>query len=456
MSKVEREQWVTGHTGSSISHVLLLSSAFCLTPIIRDLFNPSPGITSIILEFVTYLFMFLLICFDHLVLVMIIIIFCLLYTIFTKPRRFVPYQESKRLPAMTFSKYAVLMPTLVAIFAVDYPPFPRNLCKTEAYGISLMDAGVGGFAFLNGAVAQLKNAPTKAWMARFRQILVVIVGIGRLVLTRLVGYQEHVSEYGRDWNFFITLGIMQICSSFFPDDKDLLIGSLSTTLNTLLFFALGWVRDMTTRDNFFTANKEGLISLPGYICLFFFSKVVMKHLADIERHINVLDIKERLKHFLRAVLMTVFLLSSSKFCNLFMPTSRAYCNLPYILWVLAFLSFCNTLFLLVRYFFCIPVVDSELVRALGANQLLVFLAANIYVGLFNILTDTIHSSTLKSWISVSFYLVLMCWVSLFLFDKYNGSAKRKKDKGMTVSNSEIFDVNKNDIATVSQIAEINI
>ena len=41
-------------------------------------------------------------------------------------------------------------------------------------------------------------------------IPLVVLGCARLVATRGVEYQEHVTEYGVHWNFFFTLAIVKV------------------------------------------------------------------------------------------------------------------------------------------------------------------------------------------------------------------------------------------------------
>ena len=41
-------------------------------------------------------------------------------------------------------------------------------------------------------------------------IPLVVLGCARLVATRGVQYQEHVTEYGVHWNFFFTLAIVKV------------------------------------------------------------------------------------------------------------------------------------------------------------------------------------------------------------------------------------------------------
>ena len=45
----------------------------------------------------------------------------------------------------------IMVGVAIAILAVDFPPiFERSLCKTEEYGISLMDTGVALITLLSG------------------------------------------------------------------------------------------------------------------------------------------------------------------------------------------------------------------------------------------------------------------------------------------------------------------
>ena len=102
--------------------------------------------------------------------------------------------------------------TIIAILAVDFPIFPRRFAKTENFGYSIMDAGVGIYVFSSGIVAGSKLLSCKndlsVWKGIKSTVIMLVIGLGRIFLTWYVGYQEHVTEYGTHWNFFFT------CNSF--------------------------------------------------------------------------------------------------------------------------------------------------------------------------------------------------------------------------------------------------
>lgn len=104
-----------------------------------------------------------------------------------------------------------------------------------------MDAGVGAFVFLSGLSSRLARSGTpwdragRAAAFPVTPLVCALLGLGRLVAVRTLGYQvrasptlrgseapahafpaaaqEHVTEYGTEWNFFLTLACLQALDS---------------------------------------------------------------------------------------------------------------------------------------------------------------------------------------------------------------------------------------------------
>ncbi|OTF77068.1 hypothetical protein BLA29_005530 [Euroglyphus maynei] len=112
------------------------------------------------------------------------------------------------------------MATCIAIFAVDFTSFDRRFSKTEMYGWSLMDIGVGCFIAINAALSpesRLMNSEI-SFFGKFKKTLrsslpLIVIGSIRLAAVKSVNYQEHVTEYGVHWNFFFTISFVKIISS---------------------------------------------------------------------------------------------------------------------------------------------------------------------------------------------------------------------------------------------------
>lgn len=92
-------------------------------------------------------------------------------------------------------------------------PALEHVLLLASFVLGLMDVGVGLFIFSNGII--VKPSASAFSKKKFQKLLVgclplFILGFSRLVVTKEINYQEHVTEYGVHWNFFITLAVTKI------------------------------------------------------------------------------------------------------------------------------------------------------------------------------------------------------------------------------------------------------
>jgi phosphatidylinositol glycan class W len=113
----------------------------------------------------------------------------------------------------------VLVATAVSILAVDFHIFPRRFAKAETYGTGIMDVGVGAFVVSNAIVSPEATRDVSKKSASLLSLVVkslrsssplLVLGLLRCLAVKSTDYQEHVSEYGVHWNFFITLFIVRV------------------------------------------------------------------------------------------------------------------------------------------------------------------------------------------------------------------------------------------------------
>lgn len=140
------------------------------------------------------------------------------------------------LPALTTYRAHMMLMTILAILAVDFPIFPRMLAKCETFGASLMDLGVGSFVFSQGVVSALPlirdpsylTAPLGSKVVKVAKkcLPIIALGVVRVLLVKGTEYpvgriglrmrllltfgKEHVTEYGVHWNFFLTLALIPV------------------------------------------------------------------------------------------------------------------------------------------------------------------------------------------------------------------------------------------------------
>lgn len=191
-------------------------------------------------------------------------------------------------PFITAYRGAMMIITCSSILAVDFPVFPRRFAKTESFGTSLMDMGVGSFVFAAGVVAarqQLKEevAGVRSMGARLKASMrhafpLFVLGIIRLLSVKGLDYAEHVSEYGVHWNFFFTLALLSPAVAILQP-----LLRIMPTLHIFAFaLAIGYelilfcVPDMKVYiilseripGDWLSQNREGVFSFIGYLAIF--------------------------------------------------------------------------------------------------------------------------------------------------------------------------------------------
>ncbi|KAM6315595.1 phosphatidylinositol-glycan biosynthesis class W protein [Podargus strigoides] len=373
------------------------------------------------------------------------------------------------IPAITVFRVYINVLTSISILAVDFPQYPRRYAKAETYGTGVMDLGVGAFIFGNALVCPEVRQKSDVTQPKFSSLArqffsvwpLIVLGIGRLLSVKSIEYHEHTSEYGVHWNFFFTLAVVRLAASLllavFPKNKSWLVAvtlaalyQLALNTTSLKTFILRGSNGRDTRDGFVNANREGLLSLFGYLAVY---------MASVQVGLCLLKCRNSVKGWMEAVCFSLltslvlfaFLHAAQAHAD---PVSRRMANLSYCIWVLAH---CLT------FFSCFVVTDLTLVftkllvkgssvpccwnavkpsntskkpqreavpvgregelsqacliSAINKNQLLFFLLANVMTGTVNILIDTIHSKTAFTLCILHLYMFFNCLIMYILHAK---------------------------------------
>ncbi|KAH7883049.1 GWT1-domain-containing protein [Phlebopus sp. FC_14] len=380
-----------------------------------------------------------------------------------------PEISLRPLPPLTTYRAHMMLMTILSILAVDFPVFPRSLAKCETYGVSLMDLGVGSFVFSQGiisAIPLIKNpscltAPLKPKLSQTCKKIapLFVLALMRVLLVKGTEYPEHVTEYGVHWNFFLTLAILPAVEVLlhpiiihFPIA---LVGLWIGVLQQVVLSLCGLEHFLLNapRSNFVYANKEGLISLSGYLSIHvmglslgtiilppspsyfrkqqaLLAKGEDKHNSRLDPSASRQDAKTIVELFSYSAVWWILL----EFIQFGLNVSRRMANLPYILWTVAFnTSFILGYYLIEMLFFPTHISRSKdpsdptgkrliredhrsskvngaplLLEAINKNGLVLFLIANVATGLINFFTSTIYTSNVKAMFVLGGYSFGLC------------------------------------------------
>ncbi|KAJ1974679.1 Glucosaminyl phosphatidylinositol (GlcN-PI) nositol acylation protein, partial [Dimargaris verticillata] len=358
--KLAKEQWVTGHQGSTLWAI-------------AETVLASPPETKSWSAFITdYLFWALplllaSVCISYrLEMYAAMFVGGLVLLVLTPQSQLRPPSStgpaspsSDRKGYVSTYRATLILLTCICILAVDFPIFPRRYAKVETYGASLMDIGVGSFVFSAGLVAakHYTRHATHRSVQSFRQEFIasvkssaylLLLGLGRLATIKGTEYQEHVTEYGVHWNFFFTLGLLPISVCLFqallPQPQ---VSALLLAVGYQLWLSMGNLESYilhAPRDTWVSMNREGLFGFLGYLALFLLALAAGNVVLPTTRSPR----SDRL-HPLRLTGIAAGLCGAFALTHygLGIPISRRLVNISYILWVAAFnMSFLTSFYLL--------------------------------------------------------------------------------------------------------------
>lgn len=376
----------------------------------------------------------------------------------------------KRPAFITVVRAVINIITAVCILAVDFKCFPRKLAKTETFGFGLMDTGVGLYVYGNAIIAPelYKNdsgdiAGRRLTLRKLRSIIgscspLFVLGLARFIVINEIDYQQHISEYGVHWNFFITLALTKIIGSIILSILPKIEYCKYVAICMLTFhealLQLGLEDYVVSsdgsvkRDTFVNANREGIVSTFGYTSLYI-SSVFIGTLLKIDANNDEMQPQRRpnLRQTVNArplamkalrifVLALIFWKLTYALRDLF-GVSRRLANMGYVLWILSIATTMTALFIILEIFYYFIAFDLAsthrsgatddndndndstyvpvLFNAINYNGLAFFIGANLLTGLVNIVFQTLLIDAAVAVLILIVYMLVLCGITTLLY-----------------------------------------
>ncbi|KAH8240009.1 hypothetical protein KR032_010280 [Drosophila birchii] len=231
--------------------------------------------------------------------------------------------------------------TAICILAIDFESFHRPFRKSRQFGAKLMDVGIGLFVFTMGSVSRrTRHVSDLQRSVIFSALPLMLLGLARTVAILVVGYGQDEHEYGQHLNAFFTLGFTKLLGSLVSilARRDVHLLPLGFGLLLLHQFGLSVMGisdyvmdDEVSRSNLFNANREGLVSLPGFVSLYLLSIYINRWMVAITQ----LSYSEMVKKLQRLFLIVLILWSLFGLSAYGIGISRVTCNFGYVIWMMA-------------------------------------------------------------------------------------------------------------------------
>eukprot|EP01063_Lacrimia_lanifica_P035681 TRINITY_DN6886_c0_g2_i4.p1 TRINITY_DN6886_c0_g2~~TRINITY_DN6886_c0_g2_i4.p1 ORF type:complete len:438 (+),score=161.84 TRINITY_DN6886_c0_g2_i4:60-1373(+) len=314
--------------------------------------------------------------------------------------------------------------TVYSILAVDFRIYPKQHMKTEVFGFSGMDLGVGVFVFSHGlvmgpkVVADARRACVK-WVQT--SLPLCVCGVLRVVAVKALNYQEHVTEYGVHWNFFFTLALVPIffrallAVNAVAQLPPVVLAVLPTAVHQVWLTVYGGFDYLLddARASLVDQNKEGVFGLCGYTSLFMLGSYFSGPLRD--RRAPELWI------FAGAAWATFLALEATV-----QPCSRRACNAAYVALTCsqggAALTLLQHLPDFERFSASTTPPDRRYLGAVSRHGFFVFLVSNLLTGAVNLACRTLDVAPFSATALLVVYLLLGPQLPLALLE-WKGKSK---------------------------------
>ncbi|XP_034109033.1 uncharacterized protein LOC117571140 [Drosophila albomicans] len=360
------------------------------------------------------------------------------------------FDLGKRPMVLTIVRALTQLITAICILAIDFESFHRPYRKSRLFGAQLMDTGIGLFVVTMGLVSRRpRNCADLKRSLLHSALPLILLGFARTLALELIGYGQDEREYGKHLNAFFTLGFTKFLGSllcFVPrNDFQLLPLAFALLVTHQLGLSFGGIMDYVIdddleRNSFLSANREGLLSLPGFVCIYMLSIYLSRWLVA-KSLLSYAEMVRKLRYFGAFAL----------FCWLLMVLganavgiSRVTCNMGYVFWMIAITS---TMVWLTMFIFdfiistvmpldtSIALVESLekgssnvrtaspdkssgvflICESLNMNGLTFFLLANVLTGGVNIFLSPEDRSDFTSIIILLLYMLLATFVVFQLY-----------------------------------------
>lgn len=300
---------------------------------------------------------------------------------------------------VSYRAYINLM-VIISIFACDFPFFPQKHLKTDFYGLSLMDVGIGAYLFNNGCLHSYKTGKTLR-----TALLLFILGCVRLLTLHITDYKVNITEYGKHLNFYFTLSFTYLLSMLrIPPRMGLLI---MISYEILLRNRLDVFIFTEKRDTFFLQNKEGIFQLIPSLCIFIFTRKI----SNLKKNTN------NTARLLGLIKTTGVFIVYYLICSRSSAPSRRLGNFCYVSWILALHSLHLSLTFVAGYF--TKYRPMKLHVSCSDNFMFTFLFANLIILACNLL----NVQRMNGHVVMASYLIAVFVVPYYVIRHYKNKLK---------------------------------